>query len=137
MDHEMTQELKLTPDAMPGGTTSVAAEVVEKLAVTAARSVPGVADLGGDLARFVNAVLDRVGLDQVGDARRGCSAHLSNGAAVINLVVVIVPGYSVAEVTNAVRVQVAEAVESYGIVVDEVNIRVDDVATDDPDAPIA
>ena len=93
-DDEATQELSVTPDAVAGGTTHVSDEVVEKIAVAAARSVPGVADLGGDVARFFNAVLDRVGLDQVGDATRGCSAHVTDGAAVVNLVLVIDAGHA-------------------------------------------
>ncbi|MEV5690776.1 hypothetical protein [Micromonospora globbae] len=86
MADEATQELTVTPDAVAGGTTSVSDEVVEKIAVAAARSVPGVTELGGDVARFFNSVLDRVGLDKVGDATRGASAAVTNGAAVINLV---------------------------------------------------
>ncbi|MEE3918375.1 Asp23/Gls24 family envelope stress response protein [Micromonospora sp. BRA006-A] len=77
--------------------------MVEKIAVAAAESVPGVAELGGDIARFFNAVLDRVGLEQVGDARRGCSAHVSDGSAVVNLVLVIDAGYPVPQVTGEVR----------------------------------
>ncbi|PZF96951.1 Asp23/Gls24 family envelope stress response protein [Micromonospora deserti] len=137
MTDEATQELSVTPDAVAGGTTTVSDEVVEKIAVVAARSVPGVTELGGDVARFFNAVLDRVGLDQVGDARRGCSAHVTQGAAVINLVIVIEAGRTVPEVTEAVRVTVTEAVEAYGLRVDEVNIRVDDVALGGPAVPTA
>ncbi|MEV1333815.1 Asp23/Gls24 family envelope stress response protein [Micromonospora costi] len=137
MADEATQELSVTPDAVAAGTTTVSDEVVEKIAVAAARSVPGVTELGGDVARFFNAVLDRVGLDQVGDARRGCSAHVTNGAAVVNLVIVIEAGRTVPEVTEAVRVKVTEAVEAYGLRVDEVNIRVDDVALGGPAAPTA
>ncbi|NLU80556.1 Asp23/Gls24 family envelope stress response protein [Micromonospora sp. HNM0581] len=132
MDHEMTQELAMTPDVVPGGSTHISDEVVEKIAVAAAKSVPGVVELGGDVARFFNAVLDRVGLDQVGDARRGCSAHVTNGGAVINLVIVIDAGHPVPEVTTAVRVEVTRAVEAYGLGVDEINIRVDDVTIDPP-----
>ncbi|MER7890694.1 Asp23/Gls24 family envelope stress response protein [Micromonospora sp. NPDC048909] len=137
MADEATQELSVTPQAVAGGTTSVSDEVVEKIAVAAARSVPGVTELGGDVARFFNAVLDKVGLDQVGDARRGCSAHVTNGAAVINLVIVIEAGRTVPEVTEAVRVAVTAAVEAYGLRVDEVNLRVDDVALGGPAAPTA
>lgn len=132
MADEATQELSVTPDVVAAGTTLVSDEVVEKIAVAAARSVPGVADLGGDVARFFNAVLDRVGLDQVGDARRGCSAHVTGGAAVVNLVIVIEAGRPVPEVTETVRARVTEAVEAYGLRVDEINIRVDDVALGDP-----
>ncbi|MCG5441894.1 Asp23/Gls24 family envelope stress response protein [Micromonospora sp. NIE79] len=127
MDLEATRELTRA-SAPAGGTTQVADEVIEKIAVAAARAVPGVADLGGDVARFFNAVLDRVGLDQVGDARRGCSAHVTEDAAVVNLVLVIQAGRQVAEVSAQVRARVTEAVETFGLRVDEVNIRVDDLA---------
>ncbi|MEU6076107.1 Asp23/Gls24 family envelope stress response protein [Micromonospora sp. NPDC047074] len=135
MGDEATQELSVTPATAAGGTTHVSDEVVEKISVAAARSVPGVVELGGDVARFFNAVLDKVGLDQVGDARRGCSAHVTNGAAVVNLVIVIEAGHAVPQVTEAVRIQVTEAVEAYGLRVDEINIRVDDVALDTPTPP--
>ncbi|GAA3766607.1 Asp23/Gls24 family envelope stress response protein [Micromonospora maritima] len=137
MADEATQELSVTPDATAGGATHVADEVVEKIAVAAARSVPGVAELGGDVARFFNAVLDRVGLDQVGDARRGCTAHVTNGAAVVNLVIVIDGGHPVPQVTDGVRVAVTSAVEAYGLRVDEINIKVDDVALGGPVVPSA
>jgi len=133
VDHEATQELT-TASVPAGGTTHVADEVIEKIAVAAARAVPGVVELGGDVARFFNAVLDRVGLDQVGDARRGCSAHVTGDAAVVNLVLVIEAGRPVPEITSQVRAQVTEAVEAYGLRVDEVNIRVDDVAMGGPAA---
>jgi uncharacterized alkaline shock family protein YloU len=137
MADEATQELTVTPGAVAGGTTVVSDDVVEKIAVAAAKSVPGVAELGGDVARFFNAVLDKVGLDQVGDARRGCSAHVTNGAAVVNLVIVIDAGQLVPQVTDGVRAAVTQAVEAYGLRVDEVNIRVDDVALGDPATPPA
>ncbi|MEV0326528.1 alkaline-shock protein [Micromonospora echinospora] len=137
MADEATQELTVTPGAVAGGTTVVSDEVVEKIAVAAAKSVPGVTELGGDVARFFNAVLDRVGLDQVGDARRGCSAHVTDGAAVVNLVIVIDAGRPVPQVTDGVRAAVTQAVEAYGLRVDEVNIRVDDVALGDPATPPA
>ncbi|MGW5671456.1 Asp23/Gls24 family envelope stress response protein [Micromonospora sp. NPDC003776] len=137
MADEATQELSVLPDAVAGGTTHVSDEVVEKIAVAAAKSVSGVAELGGDVARFFNALLDRVGLDQVGDARRGCSAHVTNGAAVVNLVIVIDGGRPVPEVTDAVRSAVTAAVEAYGLRVDEINIRVDDVALGGPAVPSA
>ncbi|MEU8155907.1 Asp23/Gls24 family envelope stress response protein [Micromonospora sp. NPDC048986] len=137
MDLEATRELARA-SVPAGGTTQVADEVIEKIAVAAARAVPGVADLGGDVARFFNAVLDRVGLDQVGDARRGCSAHVTGDAAVVNLVLVIQAGRPVSEVTGQVRARVTEAVEVFGLRVDEVNIRVDDMAIGDtPTTPPA
>jgi len=44
------------------GTTTIADEVVEKIAGIAAREVPGVYDLGGDVARVFASVRDRIGL---------------------------------------------------------------------------
>ncbi|MGI5523514.1 Asp23/Gls24 family envelope stress response protein [Micromonospora sp. CA-259024] len=116
------------------GTTSVSDEVVEKIAGAAARSVPGVADLGGDVARFFNSILDKVGLDETGDARRGVSAEVSGTTAVINVVLVIDSGHVVADVTEAVRAAVIEAVEKYGLTVTQVNVTVDDIELNQPGA---
>ncbi|TDC26536.1 Asp23/Gls24 family envelope stress response protein [Micromonospora sp. 15K316] len=116
------------------GATSVSDEVVEKIAGAAARSVPGVADLGGDVARFFNSVLDKVGMDEVGDARRGVSADVKGTSAVINVVLVIDSGQVVADVTKAVRAAVIEAVEKYGLTVTQVNVTVDDIELNQPGA---
>jgi uncharacterized alkaline shock family protein YloU len=89
------------------GVTSVSDEVVEKIAGTVAREVPGVADLGGDLARFFASVKEKVGLGEVGDdSDRGVSAKVEGNRAVVNVVIVIESGYVVHEVTEAVRVKV-------------------------------
>lgn len=120
-----------TDGAAARGGTAVSEEVVEKIAGAAAREVPGVADLGGDVARFFNTVLDRVGLDEVGDARRGVSARVSGTSAIIDIVVVIAGGHVVHEVTEAVRTKVIDAVEKYGLQVTQVNIEVDDIELGD------
>ncbi|MGW4465310.1 Asp23/Gls24 family envelope stress response protein [Micromonospora sp. NPDC004704] len=123
------------PAAAPRGTTAVSEEVVEKIAGTAAREVPGVAELGGDVARFFNSVLDRIGLDEVGDAGRGVSVDVKGTAATINIVIVLEAGHVVGEVTEAVRAKVIEAVEKYGLQVTQVNVKVDDIEL--PAAPAA
>ncbi|HEX5596383.1 MAG TPA: Asp23/Gls24 family envelope stress response protein [Micromonosporaceae bacterium] len=115
------------PETAPRGTISISEEVIEKIAVTAVRQVPGVADLGGDVARFFNTMLDRVGLNEVGDARRGVSAEVTGNSVVINVVIVLEAGYVVPEVTETVRAKVIEAVEQYGLQVTQVNIKVDDI----------
>lgn len=121
----MTEPTGTTP---ANGNTTVSGEVVEKIAAAAARTVPGVADLGGDVARFFNSVLDKVGLDTVGDASRGVSAEVKEGTVTVNVVVVLAAGTVVAEVTSAVQTKVTEAVESYGLRVLAVNVNVDDIA---------
>ncbi|MEH1167558.1 Asp23/Gls24 family envelope stress response protein [Micromonospora sp. CPCC 205539] len=116
------------------GGTSVSDEVVEKIAAAAARSVPGVADLGGDVARVLNSILDKVGLDEAGDARRGVSADVTGSSAVINVVLVIDAGQVVSDVTEAVRAAVIGAVEQYGLTVTQVNVTVDDIELNQPGA---
>jgi len=114
------------------GVTSVEREVVEKIAGAAARSVPGVAELGGDVARFFNRVLDRVGLDEVGDARRGVSAEVDGITVTITVVLVIAGGGVVSDVTAEVRTRVIEAVENYGLQVAGVDVKVDDIRMEGP-----
>jgi uncharacterized alkaline shock family protein YloU len=109
------------------GSTSVGREVVEKIAGAAARAVPGVAELGGDVARFMNSVLDKIGLDEVGDATRGVSARVEGTKVAITVVLVIAAGEVVSDVTVAVRTAVIEAVENYGLHVENVNVKVDDI----------
>jgi uncharacterized alkaline shock family protein YloU len=110
------------------GVNSVSREVVEKTAAAAARAVPGVAEMGGDVSRFFNKVLDAVGLDEVGDATRGVHAHVKGAAADITVVVVIEAGKVVGEVARDVQRGVAEAVEAIGLTVTGVNVKVDDIA---------
>jgi uncharacterized alkaline shock family protein YloU len=148
---DRTQEMflpALVPAPIPGqggaevvevaayrGDTSVGREVVEKVAGAAARSVPGVVELGGDVSRFVNRVLDKVGLDQVGDATRGVSARVEGTSVAVTVVLVIAAGEVISDVTEVVRTRVIEAVENYGLRVTGVDVRVDDVRLETPERP--
>jgi uncharacterized alkaline shock family protein YloU len=111
------------------GTTKIADEVVEKIAGIAARDVPGVYDLGGDVARFFASVKERIGLGEADDdADRGMSVRLEGRSAVVNITLVIEYGYVVHSVTERVRAKVISAIENLlGLDVTEVNILVDDV----------
>jgi uncharacterized alkaline shock family protein YloU len=109
------------------GETKFEREVVEKIAVSAARSVPGVAELGGDVARFFNSVLDKIGLDKVGDATRGVWAKVDGTDVEVTVILVISAGEVVSEVTAAVRTAVIKAIESYGLHVVECTVKVDDI----------
>lgn len=110
------------------GTTTVSSEVVEKIAVAAAKAVPGVAELGGDVSRFFNTVLDRVGLDEVGDGSRGITAKVTGSDVTVNVVLVLEAGRVVAEVTTAVQQAVTAALQGYGLNVLAVHVNVDDIA---------
>ena len=115
------------------GTTTIADEVVEKIAGIAVREVPGVYDLGGDVARFFANVKERIGLgDADDDADRGMSVRLEGRSAAINITLVIEYGFVVHSVTEKVRAKVISSVENLlGLDVTEVNIRVDDVHVED------
>jgi uncharacterized alkaline shock family protein YloU len=115
------------------GITTIADEVVEKIAGIAVREVPGVYDLGGDVARFFANVKERIGLgDADDDADRGMSVRLEGRSAAINITLVIEYGFVVHSVTEKVRAKVISSVENLlGLDVTEVNIRVDDVHVED------
>lgn len=111
------------------GTTLVEREVVEKIAAAAARSVPGVADLGGDVSRFLDSMLDRIGLDEVGDATRGVRAVVNGTEAEVTVVLVIDAEGVVPDITSAVRTEVAQALQKYGLTPTAIHIKVDDITT--------
>jgi len=117
------------------GVNSVSREVVEKIAAAAAREVPGVAEMGGDVSRFFNKVFDAVGLDEVGDATRGVHARVKGAAVDISVVIVVEAGRVVGEVAKAVQLGVTEAVQGYGLTVTGVNVKVDDIAMPQAAAP--
>lgn len=104
-----------------------------KVAGIAARSVPGVHDLGGDTARFFASVKDRVGLGEAGKANQGISARLDGRTAKISVTLMVEYGVRVYPITEQVRAAVIEAVERMlDLQVSEVNVVVDDVQVPDP-----
>jgi uncharacterized alkaline shock family protein YloU len=111
------------------GATTIADEVVEKIAGIAARGVTGVHDLGGDVARVFAGLKEKVGLgDADGDSNRGVGVRLDGSKATVDITLVIEYGQVVRTVTDAVRTEVITAVEKMlNLEVAEVNIRVDDV----------
>jgi uncharacterized alkaline shock family protein YloU len=113
------------------GRTTIRHEVVEKIAGIAAREVPGVYDLGGDVARVFSAVKERIGLGDA-DEDQGVSVTLTGTTAAIEVVIVIEFGYVVHSVTDTVRVKVINSVENLlGLEVTGVDVIVDDVHIED------
>lgn len=109
------------------GRIKVADEVVEKVAFLAATEVPGVADMGGDLARAFESVRDRIG---IGSRRgnQGISAQIQDRQVAVSLTIVVEYGHVVMEVATAVKTNVARSVSRMlGLRVTEVNVTVDDV----------
>lgn len=120
------------------GRTTIADEVVEKIAGIAAREVAGVHDLGGEASRVFASLKERIGLGESNsdEADRGVSVRLEGTTAEIDIKIVIEFGYVVHSVTDAVRTKVISSVENMlGLEVTEVNIRVNDVHV--PDTPEA
>jgi uncharacterized alkaline shock family protein YloU len=109
------------------GRTHIRHEVVEKIAGIAAREVPGVFDLGGDVARIFSAVKERIGLGDA-EADQGVKVTLEGRTAHIEVVIVIEFGFVVHSVTDTVRVKVINSVENLlGLEVTGVDVIVDDV----------
>jgi uncharacterized alkaline shock family protein YloU len=113
------------------GKTTIANEVVEKIAGIAARQVPGVYDLGGDAARLFSAVRERLRLGEE-SAAQGVSVKLEGKQAEITVVIVLEFGFQVFSVTEKVREKVISSVENLlGLEVTAVDINVDDVHVED------
>jgi uncharacterized alkaline shock family protein YloU len=116
------------------GTTTIADEVVEKIAGIASREVPGVYDLGGDVARVFASVRDRIGLgdDEREHGNRGVSVRLEGRSAAVQVTLVIEYGFVLYSVAEKVRANVIGAVENLlGLEVTSVDIVVDDVHVSD------
>jgi uncharacterized alkaline shock family protein YloU len=115
------------------GTTTIADEVVEKIAGFATREIEGIYDLGGDVARVFASVKERIGLgDKDDDSDRGVTVRLEGKNASIKIVIVIEYGYVVYTVCEQVRTKVIDKVESLlGLDVVAVDIVVDDIHIDD------
>jgi uncharacterized alkaline shock family protein YloU len=119
--------------AVERGTTSIADEVVEKIAGIAVREVPGVYDIGGDVARVLAGLKERIGLgDAEDETDRGMRVRLQGRTAQVNVTLVIEYGFVVHSVAEKVRTKVINAIENLlGLEVTEVNILVDDVHVPD------
>jgi uncharacterized alkaline shock family protein YloU len=117
------------------GRISIADEVVEKIAALAAMQVPGVADLGGDIARALESVRERVGIGaKRGD--QGVKADVKGQDVSISVTIMVEFGHVVMEVARQVQANVAvQTNRMLGLRVVEVNVTVDDVRTTPPPGP--
>lgn len=123
------------PAPMPEvkGRIEIHDEVVEKVAGLAAMEVEGVADLGGDIARALESVRERIG---VGNKRgdQGIKARVNGREVTIDVTIMIEYGYVVMDVARNVKYNVAhQTARMLGLKVVEVNVVVDDVRL--PQAP--
>lgn len=109
------------------GRTTIADDVVAKIAGMAAREVPGIHALGGGLARTMGAMRDRVPGRRPG-VTSGVKVEVGERQSAVDLDVVVEYGLSITEIAADVRENVIASIERMtGLEVVEVNIAVDDV----------
>ncbi|MFI9610449.1 Asp23/Gls24 family envelope stress response protein [Streptomyces sp. NPDC052023] len=109
------------------GRTTIADDVVAKIAGMAAREVPGVHALGGGLARTMGAVSERVPGRRPG-VTRGVKVEVGERQSAVDLDLVVEYGLAIPDVASDVRENVIASIERMtGLEVVEVNIAVDDV----------
>lgn len=116
------------------GNTRIADGVVTKIAALAAREIPGVHEMGKGFARALGGLRARVPGQNDDQSTQGVSVEVGERQAAVDLDIVTYYGQSIVEVTEAVRRNVIERIESMtGLEVTEVNIMVDDLFVDGGD----
>jgi uncharacterized alkaline shock family protein YloU len=121
-------------DEQSQGKTTIASNVVQKIAGMAAREVSGVHAMGGGVSRAFGAIRERIpGAGTVSTS--GVSVEVGEKQAAIDLDVVVEYGVGIVELARAVRRNVITAVERMtGLEVIEVNIAVNDIHLPDESA---
>ncbi|GAA2108278.1 Asp23/Gls24 family envelope stress response protein [Actinomadura alba] len=111
------------------GTTHISEAVVAKIAGMATREIPGVHSMGRGIARRLGRMRAMVpGQTDASMVTQGVETEVGEKEAAIDLDIVTWYGQSIVEISEAVRANVIERVESMtGLRVVEVNINVDDV----------
>ncbi|SDC43400.1 Asp23/Gls24 family envelope stress response protein [Actinokineospora iranica] len=114
-------------DEQSQGKTTIASNVVQKIAGMAAREVSGVYAMGGGVSRAFGAIRERIpGAGTVSTS--GVSVEVGEKQAAVDLDVVVEYGAGIVELARAVRRNVITAVERMtGLEVIEVNIAVNDI----------
>ncbi|MFL4909422.1 Asp23/Gls24 family envelope stress response protein [Streptomyces sp. MMS24-I2-30] len=113
------------------GRTTIADDVVEKIAGMAARDVAGVHALGSGISRAFGAARERVP-GTTKSVSRGVKVEVGETQTAIDLEIIVVYGVSITDVAGAVRESVISAIEwMTGLEVVEVNIAVSDVKLPD------
>lgn len=121
------------------GRTTIADVVIEKIASLAAREVPGVHHLGGNVARAFGAVRERIPGSRP-SLGAGVSVEVGERQTAVDLALVVEYGAEIGTVATAVRRNVIDAIERLTTLeVTEVDIAINDVHVpgddSDDDAP--
>jgi uncharacterized alkaline shock family protein YloU len=106
------------------GLTTIADDVVAKIAGHACREVDGVASLGKQFRRLMGRV--KPGKESL---TQGVNVEVGTKEAAVDLVIVARYGYPIPDLAQRVREEtIAEVEKATGLTVVEVNIEVDDIA---------
>ncbi|MFD6988473.1 Asp23/Gls24 family envelope stress response protein [Streptomyces sp. NPDC059943] len=110
----------------PGGTTTIADNVVATIAGIAVRESDGIYALGGSASRALGSVRDR--MSKAPDPSRGVKVEVGETQTAVDLDVIVEYGEPIAEDAKDIRTRVTDAVETMtGLEVVEININVLDV----------
>ncbi|GAA3210069.1 Asp23/Gls24 family envelope stress response protein [Oerskovia jenensis] len=116
------------------GSTTIADQVVAKIAGIATRNVQGVYAVGGGAARAFGAIREYIP-GSGSDTTSGVHVEVGERQAAVDLDLVADYGVSIADLAQAVRRSVITSIERMtGLEVTEVNIDVNDVHLPDDDA---
>ncbi|MBD3689253.1 Asp23/Gls24 family envelope stress response protein [Nanchangia anserum] len=108
------------------GTTTIADQVVAKVAGLAIREIPGVYDVGNSAARALGSLRSTVGADD--NLKQGISVEVGQTQTALDLTLIVEYPYPVHEVAEKVRESIFASVQGLvGLEVKEVNIKVADV----------
>lgn len=126
----MSERAQRSPLQTERGRTTISASVVSQIAGIAAQEVEKV-QMGGGTTAAVGGFLQSVTGSVTGGSpnyARGVSVEVGEEEAAVDLTMAVEYGYSVPQLTEAVRRNVINRVESLtGLRVTEVNITVNDV----------
>ncbi len=115
------------------GDTTIADQVVEKVAGIATRDVPGVYAMGSAAGRTISGLTQRIP-GQRKSVSGGISIEKGERETAVDVSIVVEYGVSIVEVADRIRENVISAVEyATGLRVVEVNIEVSDVHLPDED----
>lgn len=121
------------------GDTTIADNVVQKIAGIAAREIPGVYAMGNAARRAISNLAQRIPGGQT-DVTGGVAVKTGEREAAIDVSVVVEYGARIVEVSDAIRSNVIRAVEEgTGLSVVAVDIAITDVhlpEEDDQSAPV-
>lgn len=114
------------------GRTTIADQVVSKIAGIAAREIEGVYDLGGQAARIVGRVREAIPVGGGQSITQGISVEVGEKQAAVDLGLVANYGVAIHDLAAAVRSNVINSIEQMtSLEVTEVNIAIHDIHFED------